>query len=193
MTRKEVIGLMAIIEVAYPGAFSAKSERQKLDAIEVYADFFEADDPKLVYAAVKSIIAGNDSPYAPKIGEIKARMQELTRPEGELTESEAWALVARACRRGYYNAQEEYDKLPPVVQAAVGSPNQIRAWSMIDEDEFQTVVASNFMRSYRIHVKRARADALLPPSVRELLKGVGTTPTISEPETVPQIEAGRAE
>ena len=84
----------------------------------------------------------------------------------------SWSLVERACRNGLHGAGEEFEKLPPLIQKAVGSPNQLREWAMMDADTVKSVVASNFMRSFKIYQKRERETAMLPESVRELLTGV---------------------
>lgn len=181
MTRTEVIGVLAVIGTAYPNFFKGKSEAQKREAIRVYEDFFEDDPGELVYAAVKSLIADGDSGFAPTIGEIRSRMRELMYPD-ELSESQAWALVSKACQRALYHAQEEFDKLPCVVKAAVGNPAQLREWAMVDESAFQSVVGSNFQRSYRTHVKRERAAEMLPESVKAMLSSIAQRPALEAGE-----------
>ena len=78
-------------------------------------------------------------------------------------------LVEKACRNSNYGAREEFDKLPPEIQRFVGSPNQLREWGMMNSDELKTVVASNFMRSYRVRAKNDRDYFALPESVRLML------------------------
>jgi hypothetical protein len=80
-------------------------------------------------------------------------MYRGTQPN-EMTEAEAWALVRKAASNSFYGqAAKEFDKLPPILQRLVGTPNQLRDWGMMDSNEFNTVVASNFQRSYRARVK----------------------------------------
>ena len=93
---------------------------------------------------------------------------KLSAPES-LTEMEAWTLVSRAARNSAYHAEREFEKLPPAVQQAVGGPEQLRAWAMMDTSEFESVVASNFMRTYRTVQERERESMLLPASVRNSL------------------------
>ena len=98
-------------------------------------------------------------------------MHDLTAP-ATLSETEAWALVSKAIRNGIYGYQEEYDKLPPTVRAAVGRPEQLKEWAMMDVGETESVVASNFMRGFRTVQKRDRETAMIPESVRTLISGV---------------------
>lgn len=89
----------------------------------------------------------------------------------KLTEQEAWELVSKACRNGLYGYKKEFEKLPPEVQRTIRSPDQIRAWAKLDEDTFQGVVASNFMRSFRIQQARDNEFDLLPDEVKKRIRG----------------------
>ena len=58
------------------------------------------------------------------------------------------------------------------VQRAVGSPRQLRDWGLVEEGAFQTVVASNFRRTWETQQKRDAAKAALPAELRELVTGL---------------------
>ena len=81
-------------------------------------------------------------------------------------------MVSKACSNGIYGYREEFAKLPPEVQRAVGAPEQLREWAMMDSDTVQSVVASNFQRNYRASQTRAREQAKLPPNVLQMIAGV---------------------
>lgn len=172
MTRSDVIGIMAILETAYPSYYAKSSDRQRMEAVNLWAELFSDDDPRLVGAAVKTIIVGGGA-FPPSIGEIKNKMHDLTAPE-EISETEAWAMVSRACANGIYGYEAEFAKLPPTVQAAVGRPEQLREWAMMDGETVQSVVASNFMRGYKTAMRREKETAMIPESVKTLLNGVGS-------------------
>jgi hypothetical protein len=84
---------------------------------------------------------------------------------------EAWSLVSNAIKNGYYGAEEEFAKLPEVVQKAVGTPANLRAWAHTDEASIENVVQSNFMRTYRTVVKRETEYAKMPTSIKNLIGG----------------------
>ena len=86
---------------------------------------------------------------------------------------EAWALVSRAIRNGYYGAEKEFEKLPPLVQKAVGTPGQLRNWSQTDMESIENVVQSNFMRTYRTVVKSSQEIARMPENIRNLIEQTG--------------------
>ena len=182
MTATDVKGILALLQSEYPQSFSRMDQRTMQAKVNLWAEMFADDDPKLVFGAVKSLLTdGRD--FAPTIGQIKNRMHDLTDPE-VLTEGEAWALVSRACSNGIYGYQKEFDKLPPDVQAAVGRAEQLREWAMMEEETVQSVIASNFMRAYKSTTKRTRAREMLPESVRTLIDGItGNMASLPEPHT----------
>lgn len=173
MTKSDVLGIMAILETAYPSYYAKQSNQQRMEAVNLWAELFADDQAALVYAAVKTIIVSGGA-FPPSIGEIKNKMYDLTN-KGKLSETEAWALVSKACANGLYGYKTEYEKLPPDVQAAVGSAEQLREWAMMDENTLQGVVGSNFMRGFKTVKKREREMSMLPSDVRMLLDGVSQT------------------
>ena len=88
---------------------------------------------------------------------------------------EAWLLVSKALRNGTYGAIEEFNKLPPLVQKAVGSPHNLRNCSQTDTNSIENAVQSNFMRSYRLVVNRENEIKQLPADVRTLIENVNKT------------------
>lgn len=170
MNLSDTAGIMAILETAYPNYYANRTRQQKQEAVKLWAEMF-ADDPlDLVGAAVKAYIA-SDAKFPPNIGEIKTRMRTMV-AEPEMTEQAAWALVSRACANGAYHWQEEYDKLPEECQRALGMPETLHQWALMDADTVGSVCASNFMRSYRTILQRKREEMALPDSVKKLLRGV---------------------
>lgn len=169
MTEKEIRMVLGVMKVAYPNSFRDMQEGDRNALVSLWYRQFAEADYKLVSMAVDSIIATDPSGFMPTIGKVKQEMTKLTQPE-MLTEQEAWLLVEKATRNSSYNAKEEYDKLPPEVQRLVGSPNQLREWAVMDSNELKTVVASNFMRSFRVRSKNDRDYLALPGNVRTLLE-----------------------
>lgn len=171
MTKADVVGIMAILETAYPQYYAKRGNQERMEAANLWAELFAADPAPVVAAAIKSIIVSSTNPFPPSIGEIKNKMHDLTTP-ADLSETEAWAMVSKAIRNGIYGYKAEFDKLPPTVKAAVGRAEQLREWAVMDIGEVESVVASNFMRGFKTIQKREREVALIPPDVRELLTSV---------------------
>jgi len=170
MNRTDVNKIMAILEVGYPN-WIAKLEDEKLKImLNMWTELFAEDDANLVASAVKAIMITDPSPFPPTIGAIKAKMYELTKPE-ELTEQEAWNTVYKAICNSGYNAQQEWDNLPDVIQSLT-TPRLLREYSQMSTDEINTVVSSNFMRSYRVRKEHFKQQQLLPNSMKTMISNI---------------------
>lgn len=182
MTREETIKVLAVLKAAYPAFYRGMKADELNGIVNLWASQFEGDDYKTVGAAVQAHIATDTKGYPPHIGAIKEAIRKITQPD-EMSEMEAWGYVASALRNSGYNSVAEFDKLPPVVRRIVGSPSQLREWAMMDSDTVQSVVQSNFMRSYRVRAQSEREYLALPESVRELmgqLAGSMAVPALKE-------------
>lgn len=168
MTLQETGAIMDILEIAYPRFYAGLSEEKSRKTAALWCSMFRDEPVQIVAAAVKALIAADTKGYPPVIGQIKEKVRMLTSPP-EMTESEVWTLVSNALRNGIYGAQEEFDRLPPVVRRLVGSPGQLREWAMMDADTVQSVVASNFQRAYRARSRQHAEYAALPSDIRQLV------------------------
>ncbi len=166
MTYRETLQIMAILKTAYPNYYKGGSDLEQAAAL--WAELFADDDVLVVAAAVKAFIVNDNKGFPPVIGQIKTMVCDLTSPK-EMTELEAWGLVSAALRNSLYNSEDEYRKLPPVIQRIVGSPSVLREWAQSDINELQTVIASNFQRSYRAMAKSEREFIALPQSTKDIL------------------------
>ena len=173
MDRNETMQILTVLKAAYPHSFKGTSKRDANAMIDLWQTMFAADSYEAVNAAVAALISTRKEGFTPTIGEVKERMafarEQVT---GTLSEQSAWAMVEKACRNGLYGYQAEFDKLPPDVQRAVGAPEQLKAWAAMDAETVNSVVASNFMRNYRVQKQREKERAMLPPSVLAVLSGV---------------------
>jgi len=169
MERSDVLKIMAVLRGAYPLFYRGISRQEAEDTVNLWKDLFRDDDSRLVMAAVKSFIDGDEKGHPPVPGQIKAKLRLLTDKE-EMTESDAWNLVSAAIRNdGIYGAKEAFEKFPPIIQRIVGSPSTLREWAMMDSNTVHSVVASNFRRSYRAISEKEREFGKLPPEIKELL------------------------
>lgn len=174
MERSDVLKIMAVLRGAYPQFYRDISRTEAEDTVNLWADMFKADDPALVAAAVKSVIEGDEKGFPPTIGQVKAKLRLIT-GNREMTEAEAWELVAKAVRNGLYGAAEEFEQFPPIIRRIVGSPNTLREWARMDTNTVHGVVASNFQRSYRAISAREKEIRALPADVREFVAKLAPT------------------
>lgn len=164
MTIDETKAILAIMKTAYPNFYKNITREEAEQIVDLWSQMFADDSPKLVTESVKSLICSLKFP--PTIADVKEKMQLITKPI-ELTEQEAWGKIKASM--SYYSAVEKFKELPKLLQKLVGSPNQLREWAMMDAEHVETVVKSNFMRSYTARVKADKQYDSLPSSTKELM------------------------
>lgn len=164
MTREETIELLMMIQAAFPNY----KPPDKTIAVNTWSLMF-ADYPyQQVQMALKAYIVTDTSGFAPRIGQIIDKIQMITKP-AELNEMEAWSLVSKALRNGGYKSREEFEKLPDLVKEAVGSPENIHNWALTDIKSVESVIQSNFIKSYRFVVNRQKEMQKLPNDIKAMI------------------------
>ena len=164
-----IVALMGVMKTAYPRFYSNMGSQELEDTVALWSEMLKDIEPQTLTMAVKALIATN--PFPPTIAEIRNKVLAITGGGSQLSEMEAWALVKKACQNGIYGSVKEFGKLPPMVQKAVGSANMIREWAQMDVQQLDTVVQSNFMRSYKTVSIREQEFAQLPETVQRFVSG----------------------
>lgn len=183
MTRQETVSILAILRAAFPSFYKGMERKDLEGIVSLWNDMFRDDAANVVAGAVKALIATKTTGYPPTIGEVKEHVRRITKPR-EMTEQEAWARISKALRNSLYGSEEEFRKLPPVLQSVVHDPRQLREWAMMDEATVQSVVASNVQRSYRTRVQQARDFDALPGDVKALSRGLAEQFALPEERSV---------
>lgn len=164
MTREETVKIIRIMVDSYPN-YKPNNISETVDVWQMMLSEYTYEQ---ISVALKAYILSDTSGFAPSIGQLVSKIQSITQPQ-ELSEMEAWALVSKAIRNSGYNSVEEFAKLPPLVQKAVGLPDQLRTWAL-DENYNEQVVSSNFMRCYRNEVENEKKILSMPKDVQALLQ-----------------------
>ncbi len=168
MTEADTLDLLSVLKAAYPNFYSKMTRRDADSIVSLWTEMFKDEPVELVAVAVKRHIATDTKGFPPHIGAIKDAIVKIKQPE-EMTEIEAWNLVRGAMRTYSWDAKEQFDKLPPVLQRLVGSPNQLMEWARMEADVVASVVASNFQRSYKARAAHEREFLALPSDVKEAM------------------------
>ncbi len=165
MTREQVGKLLMTIQAYYPN-YNPPDKEITLNAWYIMlAEYPE----ELVLQALRACIATNTSGFAPDVGQIMSKIQTISQPQ-ELDGMTAWGLVSKALRNGTYGAVEEFNKLPPLVRRAVGMPDNLKNWATSDYQTIETVIQSNFLRTYETVVKRANEINRMPDNIKSLIE-----------------------
>ena len=171
MNDTEAAKVLATLKAAYPNTYRDMKPADAKAAVNLWTRMFKDYPYETIDGAVMGFIANDKKGFAPVPGQIMDMVLKITQ-EPELTEMDAWSMVSKALRNGIYGAEEEFDKLPEVVQQAVGSPSMIRNWAQMECDAVESVIQSNFMRSFRAKKKAQREMAALPADVKETFEQI---------------------
>lgn len=168
MNRKETISIMKILKAAYPNFYRGMSMQDAQEIIDLWYDMFKNEPVGIVGAAVKAVIESDEQGYPPHIGAVKSKIRLITSKD-KTTEMEAWNLVFNAICRGIYHSKEDFEKFPHEIQCIVGSHEQIKQWAMMEPNTVQSVIASNFQRSYREKMNKKDEIDKLPEDIKQLI------------------------
>lgn len=152
MTKKETAQLLFLLKEYYPNSFESSNIENRVNAWYLV---LKDHDYQTIQAAMLAFVSTDTKGFMPSVGQLMEKVTSMQNAGG-MTELEAWGLVAKALRNSAYGHEEEFAKLPPAVQRVVRDPGQLREWALMDADEVQTVIASNFQRSFRTAAKQER-------------------------------------
>ena len=124
-----------------------------------------------IMGALQIYLKTDKSGFAPSVSQLIGCMHE-PKVQDRLTEGEAWYLVKKALADSAYNAKERFEELPPEIQRAVGGVEMLRAWGQMDSEEVNSVVASNFQRTYKAVLAQNDYADRVPSSVSDLVKSL---------------------
>ena len=105
--------------------------------------------------------------FAPTPADIRRYAYKITSPvTDDMSEVEAWGKVSKAICNSLYHSEEEFARLPKLIQQTLGNHIRLRELAELDAGQLQTIEASNFMRSYRARLEAHKRDSQLNDSLR---------------------------
>ena len=184
MNRQETLMILGYIKMAFPNAYNKMTKEDYAALAKLWERQFKDFSYEAVQVAVDSYISTDTSGFWPNIAQIKNMIYKLATPD-QMSSLEAWNIIKDAVRNSGYFAQEEYDKLPPILQKAVGSPRQLHEWGMMDSDRFNSIEMNVFIKRFEAYQQREKEAALLPSFVKELIatdafKSIADTTTLKQ-------------
>lgn len=122
--------------------------------------------------------------FFPTVADIRDGAATISGSVSMMTADEGWRLVIQAARNAAYHAADEFERLPPEVQAALGSASALRELALVPESELGNERA-RFRMGWEARQHRAQHMAALPKGIRERLESVAAS------RALPALEAGR--
>lgn len=175
MTREE----FKILVKAMKAVYTEPSFIPDQDAFDVWYEMLKDLDYTLASNAIKKHMMNSDK--VPKVSHIRQEATKFNeKKHDELNEMAAWGLVQKALRRCIYHEDEEFDKLPLIVQKAIVSPSQLHEWATMQDLDGRAlnVMQSNFMRTFRVEQERQKEIDKLSPDLVKLIDQTMTKPKI---------------
>ena len=168
VTRDETIKILMVIQAAYPNY----KPTDKTVTVNIWTEMLSDIPYEKVSTAVKAYIQTDTSGFAPSVGDVREKVRNIFAKKDELNETAAWSLVWKAICNSGYHSEEEFAKLPPIIQRTVHSPSQLREWALLEDIDGNTisVLQSNFQRTFRAEKQRERERHKLSPDVLKLMK-----------------------
>lgn len=164
MTREETKKIIRIMCDCYPNY----KPMDLSETVDVWTMMLSEHTYHQISMALKTYVLTDTSGFAPTIGQLVEKAHDISRPN-KMSEMEAWAIVSKAIRNGTYHSTDEFNKLPPEIKRAVGTPEQLFVWAT-DAEYNEQVASSNFMRSYRQVVAQKRDFEKLPSDMRKMVE-----------------------
>lgn len=163
MTKEETQKILMGISCSYPN-FKPQAPIEFM--VEIWADDFAEYSYEQVYMALKTFKATDKSGFAPSIGQLIDKIHSVREMAAEETESMVWQKVMKAIGNSNYHATEEFEKLDPIAQKVIGSPEQLKILAR-DDDFNESVQKSLFMRNYAQLKNREKEFNRLPETVKQ--------------------------
>ena len=165
MTREE----WAVLVKAMKAVYTSPSFLPDQYAFDTWYGLLKDLDYKLLSFGLKKYMQTEWK--EPTIAALRQCAQSLAPQSDELNETEAWNLVSRAIWNSIYHAEEEFARLPKLIQKAVSSPGQLREWALSEnvDGTWLSVVQSNFQRTYRAEVQREQERRKLSSDLLKII------------------------
>lgn len=182
MTTQETWKIIYVLKATYPNLYKSYTTADFDNLVTSWGMVFEDYSYEVVAQGLRVFLASDTKGFPPSPGQVMDCIVKLTIPE-EITEGQAWEMVAKAAERGSVYCVEDFNSFPETIQKAIGSPAYLRRLAT-EEDINMSVEESNFLSRYRIVLQRQREYAKIPESVRQVIKiALGEQNAIEERST----------
>lgn len=163
MTRDDTKKILTVMLITWPN-FKPELTSEFVDIWHVMIGDL---DYQQAQAALKAYAQTDTSGFAPSVGQLRAKVVELT-TAAEMFEGEAWTLVRRAIGRSAYYSAEEFKKLPKIVQEAVGGPETLKSWAAMEEADLD-YARGDFQRRFSAAKARQKERMQLSDDLKDIL------------------------
>lgn len=162
-------------------------------AYDLWASAFRDDPFELVQTAVMALIQTDPGEFRPTIAKVRRKMHDMVYGRS-ISETEAWLLVKNSLNEAQQGpetlrgAKSAWQKLPEDIRKLV-TPKQLLDWNSVEAETLDTVIQSNFMRSYRdIRDRRYEKEAMSASLLRQVKAIEASSKVFRNPDEVAKAE-----
>ena len=166
MNKQETVKLLSMLKVAYPKFFVSTTDEEMQMQISLWFNCLKDYSFDMIQQSVYDLI--KTLKFPPTIADITESIYKLTHKD-ELTEQEAWNIIRKAISNSY-TVRASFEAMPPLVKRIVGSASQLGSWALMDMNTVNSVVSSNFQRSYKALAAKQKEIVKINP----MLTGTNT-------------------
>ena len=166
MTIDETSKLIDFFKAVYPNYYKSFTPATMDKHLVALASVYEPFDVHDVFRGAKAFVSADTTGFPPQPGQVIEYANRIKNPSKNGSGIEAWNLVRRAVNSPRDQYQAAFDVLPDTVKKIVGSPATLMAWGNVEETEFDTVIQSNFLRSYEALVQKQNVERRIPDSLK---------------------------
>lgn len=142
MTKDETKMLLALITCTYPNWHLNNPEK----AVEVWHKILEPDEYRLIENAFVAYTRTNTTGFAPSPGQLHMLIADEV-VSGK-TDGEVLNMLILASRNANYGFEEEFQKMPPLLQKAIGTSTVIRSWGGMEQKDLE-YAHDRILRNYK--------------------------------------------
>lgn len=158
MERSQVKQLLSVLRGNYPQSYSNMSVQQMQDMLDLWSDMLADDDGMAIMMGAKNIMRTSTSPFAPTLGMIRNEMYKDIKIN-TLEIGEAWSTALKSCSCNKGIAEENFKKLPSVIQRAVGSASVLVEMGYANNDEIG-YQRNAFEKRFKENASKDREDVI---------------------------------
>lgn len=168
MTKKETAQIYAILEIVFPNMYKNVN---KVDGINAWHILIGEYDYGMVSKALESILRTSTSQFPPTPGQLIEEMRyinsKLDGNKNDISSEEAWEMVHRIICDSTYGVKDEmWNALPEVVKYTLRSKSWFKGKGMMDVATVDSVVKSNFLRTFNSAKNEFQKIQKMPTDVR---------------------------
>lgn len=165
MTKNETAQILHVLKINYPQSFKNMDGDQMNEYLDLWSGMFANTSTEDVVSAVHAIIAGDPTGYAPNIGQINAKIQELKRIRSNtINEDDAWKMIVECVHSPDWYG--DYKKLPQEIRDCVPY-EEMKSYINMFSETLNTVAKAQFKKAYKQKQEKSDFVQALPESVKE--------------------------